>query len=117
MRAHRPVAGLALLMLVPVVYALNAVAYRHLGYAKDGGFFRTRRGWLGRSTQIVPTRNVQTIRITQTPFDRRHGVATVQVDTAGAGGGPPEVDNLPWDEATALALELAHQAAAQRYRW
>ena len=109
--------GLALLALVPVVYALNVVAYRHLGYAKDGGFFRTRRGWLGRSTQIVPTRNVQTIRITQNPFDRRHGVATVQVDTAGAAGGPPEVDNVSFDEATALALELAHQAAAQRYRW
>ena len=110
-------AWLAALALVPVAYALNVVAYRHLGYATDGGFFRTRRGWLGRSTQIVPTRNVQTIRITQTPFDRRHGVATVQVDTAGAAGGPPQVENVPWDEATAQALELAHQAAAQRYRW
>ena len=111
-------AGLVLLAGVPVVYALNVLAYRHLGYANDGGFFRTRRGWLSRVTHVVPVRNVQAVVIRQNPLDRRHGVATVQVDTAGqAGGAGPAVSNVGWDDAGALASALAHQAATHRYRW
>lgn len=111
-------AGLLVLLLIPAVYALNVLAYRHLGYAKDAAFFRTRRGWLGRSTHVVPVRNVQAVTIRQNPLDRRHRVATVHVDTAGQGGaGGPKVANVPWGEATELAAELAHQASAQRYRW
>jgi len=111
--------GLVLLALVPIVYGLNVIAYRHLGYTTGGGFFRTRRGWLGRSTHVVPVRNIQTLVVRQTPFDRRHGVATVVIDTAGQGaaGGAPQVNNVPFDEALNLATNLAHQAAAQRYRW
>ena len=110
--------GLLLLAGVPVVYALNLLAYRHLGYADEGGFFRTRRGWLSRVTHVVPVRNVQAVVIRQNPLDRRHRVATVQVDTAGqAGGAGPTVSNVGWDDAVALASALAHQAATQRYRW
>jgi putative membrane protein len=109
--------GLLLLALVPVAYLLNVVAYRHLGYAKDAGFFRTRRGWVGRSMHVVPVRNVQTVVITQNPFDRRHGVATVRVDTAGQGGGAPRIANVCVIAADQLASQLAHEAAAQRYQW
>lgn len=109
--------GLLLLTGVALVYGLNVVAYRHLGYADDAGFFRTRRGWLGRSTHVVPVRNVQAVIITQNPLDRRHGVATVRVDTAGQGGAGPQVDNVHWNEATTLATGLARRAAATRYRW
>ena len=80
--------------------------------------FRTRRGWLSRWTHVVPVRNVQAIVLTQNPLDRRHGVARLQVDTAGQGAGSgPHVANVPWDQAVALASELAHQASQQRYRW
>ena len=54
---------------MPIVYGLNVIAYRHLGYTTGGGFFRTRRGWLGRSTHVVPVRNIQTLVVRQTPFD------------------------------------------------
>lgn len=111
-------AGLVVLLLIPAAYALNVLAYRHLGYAKDAAFFRTRRGWLGRSMHVVPVRNVQAITVRQNPLDRRHGVATVHIDTAGQGAaGGPKVANVRWKEANQLAAELAHQAAAQRYRW
>lgn len=111
-------AGLFLLVGIPVAYALNVLAYRHLGYANEGGFFRTRRGWLSRVTHVVPVRNVQAVVIRQNPLDRRHRVGTVQVDSAGQAGGPgPTVANVGWDDAVALAMGLAHEAAAQRYRW
>ena len=110
--------ALALLALIPAVYSVNVLGYRYLGYAQDASFFRTRRGWLSRLTHVLPIRNVQAIVIRQNPLDRRHGVGTVQVDTAGQGAGTgPHVANVPWNEALALATGLAHQAATERYRW
>src|SRR3954470_7509418 len=111
--------GLSVLLLLPAAYAINLLMYRNLGHARDGLFFRTRRGWLSRSTHVMPVRNIQAIILRQNPLDRRHRVGTVQVDTAGQapGAGGPKVANVPWSEALELARELAHQAARERYRW
>jgi putative membrane protein len=107
------------LALVPLVYALNVVSYRRLGYLLGENYFRTRRGWLSRTTHVVPIRNAQTIVIRQTPLDRRHGVGTLLVDTAGQAytGGGPQIHNVPWEEALRLARTLAQRTAATRYRW
>jgi putative membrane protein len=110
--------GLFVLVLLPPAYLLNVLTYRNLGWAKDTAFFRTRRGWLSRSTHVVPVRNVQVVIVRQNPLDRRHGVATVQVDTAGQSpAAGPKVANVPFQDAHALATALARQAAAERYRW
>ena len=110
--------GLVLLGLIAFVYGVNVLGYRNLGYAKSPGLFRTRRGWLSRLTHVVPIRNVQAIVIRQNPLDRRYGVATIQVDTAGQGASAgPHVANLPWAEAVALGTTLAHEASATRYTW
>jgi putative membrane protein len=110
--------GLLLLGLIAFVYGVHVVGYRTLGYARDPGFFRTRRGWLSRLTHVVPIRNVQAVVVRQNPLDRRYGVATIQVDTAGQGAASgPHVANLSWDQAMALAADLAHEASATRYRW
>jgi putative membrane protein len=107
------------LALLPAVYPLNVVSYRRLGYLLGERYFRTRRGWLSRTTHVVPIRNVQSIVIRQTPLDRRHGVGTLMVDTAGQAytGEGPSIHNIPWGDARALARTLAHRAAATRYRW
>lgn len=106
------------LLFLPVVYWLNVISYRHLGYATGRLYFQTRRGWLGRSWHIVPLRNAQALVVQETPFDRRHGVATLHLDTAGQAhtGGAPQIANVPRDEALALARSLARTAAATRYR-
>lgn len=107
------------LALIPAVYALNAVGFRHLGFALGQNFFRMRRGWLSRVASVVPIRNAQTIVVRQTPFDRRHRVATLMVDTAGQAytGGSARIRNVPEAEALAVARTLAHRAARTRYRW
>ena len=110
--------GLWPLLFVPLVYGLNVLSYRRLGYLLGERYFRTRRGWLNRSTHLVPIRKAQVLVVRQTPFDRRHGVATLVVDTAGQAttGGGPQIHNVPWSEALLLARELAQRAAAMRYR-
>ncbi len=107
------------LLLLPAVYWLNAISYRHLGYASGGLYFQTRRGWLGRAWHILPLRNAQTVEIRETPFDRRHGVVTLHLDTAGQShtGGAPGIANLPRAEALTLARSLARTAGATRYCW
>jgi putative membrane protein len=106
------------LALLPLVYAASALSYRGLGYAVAEGHLRTRRGWLGRSTHVVPIRNIQALTVRQSPFDRRLGLATLVVDTAGQAftGGGPRIRCLPADEARVLAADLARRAAETRYR-
>jgi hypothetical protein len=70
-----------------VTAALGAFAHGFLAREVQLGdrFFRMRSGWLSRATHIVPIRNVQSIVVRQTPFDRRHKVSTLVVDSAAAG--------------------------------
>jgi putative membrane protein len=107
------------LLCLPLVYAVNAIRYRNLAYALGARYFRTRRGWLGRSTHIVPINKIQAVEISQTPFDRRLGLATLNIDTAGQAytGGGPQVSNLTLTEAIIVATTLARKAAATTYQW
>ncbi len=107
------------LTMLPLAYLISLARYRNLGYAMDDLYLRTRRGWLGRSTHIVPINKIQAIEIQQTPFDRHLNLATLYIDTAGQAytGGGPHISNLPFAEARFIAAELAHKAAATRYKW
>ncbi len=107
------------LALLPLVYLINVKSYRHLGYAIGERYFRSRRGWIGRATHIVPINKIQAVEVYQSPLDRRLGLATLSVDTAGQAytGGGPLISNLPIDEARSIAKLLAHQASVTRYRW
>ncbi|MGH9767830.1 MAG: PH domain-containing protein, partial [Blastocatellia bacterium] len=116
---HWRLAALWPLALLPLVYFISVANYRNLGYALSERYFCARRGWAGRATHIVPINKVQAVGIHQSPFDRRLGLATLSVDTAGQAytGGGPQISNLPIDEARAIAGALAHRASAMRYRW
>ncbi|MEU6864839.1 PH domain-containing protein [Streptomyces sp. NPDC046876] len=61
------------------------VWWRGYGLAVSPEVFATRRGLLCRRTEIVPHAKVQSVRLTQGPWQRAHGVADVHVDT-GANG-------------------------------
>jgi putative membrane protein len=105
--------------LIPVVYWTSLMSYRHLGYWLGEGHFRSRRGWLSRAGHVVPIRNAQSVVIRQTPWDRRHGVSALVVDTAGQAytGGGPRISNVPEARAMELGWALARRAARTRYRW
>lgn len=107
------------LLAVPLAWVVARVKWRHVGWAHSAGFFHTRRGWLSRVTHVVPVRNVQSVILRQTPFDRRLGLATLVIDTAGQAntGGGPRIDNVPLDEALRVGARLAREAASLRYRW
>ena len=110
--------GLWPLALIPVVYFVSLMRYRALGYTTSERYFYMRRGWPGRSTYILPIRNVQAVAVRRTLVDRKLGLATLSIDSAGQSRlGGPQLPNLPVDEAYALARTIAHRAASTQYRW
>lgn len=110
--------GLWPVALLPVVYVVSLLRYRALGYNQGERYFYLRRGWPGRSTLVLPIRNVQAVTIRQSAVDRRLGLATLSIDSAGQSRlGGPQLPNLPIDEAYRLGRTIAHRAASTRYRW
>jgi len=110
--------ALWLVALIPLVYWISRRNYWHLGFADGGTVFRTRRGWLDRTTHVVPVRNLQVVILRQTPWDRRYDVWTLKLDTAGQAytGGGPALRNVLTEVARVTARSLAARASQMRYR-
>ena len=108
--AETPLA-LAGLLLVPL-WALRARLWaRHSGWTLDDGVIAWRQGWLDRSWRFAEVRRLQGLRLTQSPFDRRYGMATLWLDTIGASPleAPLRIPYLDAGVATALCERLRAQ--------
>ena len=89
------------------------IQWRQLAVAANDRLFAVRRGRLVRRTALVPHARTQSVHLTQGPWQRRLGVATVSVDVA---PGPVSVNGLHQDAATArrVADEQAQRARTAR---
>ncbi len=83
--------------------------YRRTSYALDAAGLRIRRGLVWRSETLVPRSRVQHTDINRGPLDRRFGLATLKVYTAGTKLASVSLDGLP--EARAIELRDALVAA------
>src|SRR5262249_12344890 len=119
-----PVGGWrAMLALLAVTVPLGLIAAtrqaRAMRYAVSGPHVVIESGWLRRTRHPPWLDRIQVVALGASPFDRRHGMATVVVDTA-AGSGPGARMEIPFlDAATARALadRLAAEAAGTRFEW
>lgn len=112
--------GLWLLGIVlPAVWLIARRWVRSAGWAMtdDAIFFRS--GWPGRHTSVVRFVNMQTVSLKQSPFDRRAGMATVAVDTAGAGsiGHRVAIPYLDAGVAAETLRRLYAESCATEFRW
>lgn len=89
----------------------------HLGWAQTDEALLFKAGWLWRRTVVVRYAKIQTVTWHQTPFDRRYGMARVQVDTAGSSEGVVVIPYLAADAARALHARLAAEAAERQFQW
>lgn len=113
--------GLAIAIVMTLVWALVWAQrqVRHMGHAVSGGYFLYKSGWIWRHVTAAPLAKVQSVACVESPFDRRHGMAQLIVDTAGAAGAPHRL-HVPWldrTRAAALAGALADRAAQSSLRW
>jgi putative membrane protein len=105
--------GLWGLASLPVAYAAAHLHYRSLGYTISEGFLVARGGWLNRITWVVPLRKVQTLHESATLLQRRHGLASLVVDTAAGGARVPD---LPAQTVRNLLEQLGRGLAASAHR-
>ncbi|MEX2272161.1 MAG: PH domain-containing protein [Vicinamibacterales bacterium] len=111
------IAPAMLLAFASVAHARRHV--KHLGHALEDNLFMFKSGVFWRHATLAPVRKVQAVSVRETPFDRRHGMAGLTVDTAGADGAPHRlaVPYLARDRAGSLSASIAGSAAQSSLSW
>ena len=105
--------ALLLAILLPVLGAGAALQRRYHRYALDGDLLFITRGVWRRQLWIVPVASAQAISVSRSWVQRRLGLATLSVDTAGAPATKSaRIVDLRLAAAQALARELAAARAA-----
>lgn len=96
--------------LVIPAWLVAAWQYRHRGYSLGARYMIARNGAFNRVTWLVPEHKLQTLHVRESPFQRRHQLATVQLDTAG-GGRVASVHDLGYGDAVRLVNSLRRRLA------
>jgi putative membrane protein len=109
-----PLAGLLLFTLpLPLVVAL--LRRRHHRYALAETSLQVSRGVLKRREWTVPYGNIQSVTLRRGPLQRRMGVTSLRIDTAGGSGlNGPHIHDLVHRDATELVRRLAERVEAAR---
>ncbi len=109
-----PLAALAILAIgTGLSWAYARVRWKRLGWVADADHLLVRRGVVTQTLTVVPLGKVQDVAIRATVFQRRLGLASLIVDTAGtAAGGTVQVVDLERADAVGLAAHLARSAAS-----
>ena len=120
--ATLPAGSWGLALAPPAALAALLHAHRwvaHAAYAVTAWGVLFRSGWWTRRLAIVPLARIQTVGLAESPFDRRHRMASVRIDTAGAAPAGYTIA-IPYLEKT-VAVEVARQlyaeAGERAFRW
>jgi putative membrane protein len=114
--------GWSALWLVAVAGGAGLLAARaragYLGWASAFECVFARDGALTKRIRVARTQRVQAVGLTESPFDRRTGMARVRADTAGtAEAFGLEMPYLPRDTAVSLHQALSRAAATTELKW
>ena len=101
---------LILLVLVPLAWLRAHVYVKHTRWALTQDAILFRYGWLTRRLVVAPRNRLQSVQLSTSPFDRRHRMASVSIDTAGAGAMRNNI-RIPL-----LSIDVAQRLATQLYR-
>jgi putative membrane protein len=106
--------ALFFLALLPLLAITSALERRFHRYALDGDMLFIAKGVLRQRLWIIPLRNAQAISVARSWLQRRLGIATLAIDTAGAPGrDAPRIVDI--DRETARGLAAAIAAARATY--
>ncbi len=103
--------------LAAFLHAHRWVAHAAWSVTAWGVLFRS--GWWTRRLAIVPLARIQTVGLGESPFDRRHRMASVRIDTAGgaASGYTIAIPYLEKAVAADVARRLYAEAGGRAFRW
>jgi putative membrane protein len=115
----RPWGALVLVIALPLSLWHAAAAAGVLAYARTARGIAFRSGVWTRSTSATLYEKVQVVALSESPFDRRWKMATLSMDTAGAGPAGHRI-RIPFLEravAAQLSDEMATEAGRALLRW
>ena len=107
-----PLLPLVPLALAGLIVPLAVRRARMTGYALREHDIALKRGVFFRKTVILPFNRLQHAEISSGPLQRRFGLATLKLYTAGASGIDLQIDGLPADRAATLRAHLTERAGA-----
>jgi putative membrane protein len=115
-------AGWSALPITPVL-VLSAIVMarqqiKHLRWGETDHAVLLSHGWLWRHLIVVRFAKMQVMSLHESPFDRRHAMASFHIDTAGASMGSAfHIRYLARPVAEALHVRLATAAAGTQFKW
>ena len=87
--------GLLVLAVLPLLLLRARLWAKHSAYSVEHGLVAFRSGWLDRHWRFAEIDKLQAVEWRQSPFDRRHGMASLRFDTIGANPFAPAL-RLPY---------------------
>jgi putative membrane protein len=106
----------ALLAALPLLAAAAALERRYHRYALADDLLFVSRGVWRRRLWLIPLGNVQSLSLSRGPIQRRLGLATLAIDTAGASMiNAPRIVDLRDEAAEELAREIGRRASIRRF--
>ncbi|MEO1246212.1 MAG: PH domain-containing protein [Pseudomonadota bacterium] len=111
------VLGAGVAVAAAAMLAWPGIAVPRMGYVIRDKDLVYRSGVLWRSVTAVPFNRIQHVETSSSPLDRRFGLATLKLFTAGGAGGDLKIDGLAAGQAEqmrALVLEKAGASIESR---
>ncbi|MEJ7747287.1 MAG: PH domain-containing protein [Luteimonas sp.] len=111
--------SLAGLLWLPWSWYESMQHARRAGYSVDHALIAVRGGWWSRHWRFAELDKLQALQLLRSPIDRRFGMATLHLDTAGASAMTPplRIRYLPAAEADALYRRLGAVIARSKLQW
>ncbi|MGI9222358.1 MAG: PH domain-containing protein [Woeseiaceae bacterium] len=103
-------ANWVLIFVIWIIWPIIAVPKR--GYVVRTKDLLFKKGVVWRSVTAVPFNRIQHVETSHTPLDRKFGLATLQLFTAGGTGGDLKIDGLPADTAEQLRVFILKKAGS-----
>ncbi len=96
------VSGLLLAALLGILIFTANRAFQNMGYALRKHDLVFRKGWLFEKLHIVPLKKIQHCQVKRGPLERRYGLASLKIFTAGGEGDGIALSGLTQQEAERL---------------
>lgn len=112
-----PLLATIIFWLVWIMFATALLVWPGIALPKRGYVLRDkdilfRKGVVWQSVTAIPFNRIQHVETSSTPFDRKFGLATLQLFTAGGSGGDLKIEGLAAETAEQMRLYVLKQAGA-----
>ncbi|MCG8405696.1 MAG: PH domain-containing protein [Phycisphaerales bacterium] len=115
----RPWGWLTGIPLIPLAWLYAHIRVKSMGYALTSQAIWFKSGWFYWRCRAVRYSKIQAVTLIESPFDRRHRMASVKVDTANAGTGTDAIA-IPYlnvEDAKEVHGRLKSEAVGTEFKW